>query len=415
MMEIFDALESEVRSYCRHFPTVFEKGEGYHLIDENGRVYIDFFSAAGALNYGHNHPAMKKKLLEYIENNGLTMSLDMATVAKREFISRFNEVILKPRGMKYKFQFTGPTGTNAVEAAIKLARKETGRQTVMFFFNAFHGMSLGALSLTFNSMKRAAAGVPLNHSVAMPYCNTFGEAADTIEYMENFLKDADKRSTLPAAAIVETIQGEGGVNVASSEWLRRLEALLKKYEILLIVDDIQMGCGRTGDFFSFEAAEIQPDIIVLSKSLSGFGQPFSLVLLRPEIDIWDPGEHCGTFRGNNLAFVTAAEALRYWETDDFSREIGRKSEIISNWLKEFFEKRSQKLKEIRGRGFIWGIDCGSGGIAGNVSREAFERGLIIETSGRESQVVKLMPALIIDDSGLNKGLDIIGQSVDAVL
>jgi diaminobutyrate-2-oxoglutarate transaminase len=415
MMEIFDALESEVRSYCRHFPTVFEKGEGYHLIDEKGRGYIDFFSAAGALNYGHNHPAMKKKLLEYIEKNGIAMGLDMATVAKREFIVRFNEVILKPRGMTYKFQFTGPTGSNAVEAAIKLARKETGRQTVMFFFNAFHGMSLGALSLTFNSMKRAAAGVPLNHSVAMPYCNTFGEAEDTIDYMEKFLKNADKRSELPGAAIVETIQGEGGVNVATAEWLQRLDSLLKKYGILLIVDDIQVGCGRTGDFFSFELSGIQPDIIILSKSLSGFGLPFSLVLIKPEIDIWDPGEHCGTFRGNNLAFVTAAEALRYWETDDFSKEIVRKSEILHQWLKEFFEKRSQKLNEIRGRGFIWGIDCGSGEIAGRVSREAFERGLIIETAGRESHVVKVMPPLIIDETGLKKGLGIIQESVDAVL
>ncbi|MCP4347095.1 MAG: diaminobutyrate--2-oxoglutarate transaminase [Desulfobacterales bacterium] len=415
IMEIFQNLESEVRNYCRSFPCIFEKGQGYYLFDENGRTFIDFFSGAGALNYGHNHPQLKEKLIEYIQTDGIVQSLDMATKAKQNFIERFNEVILVPRDLKYKFQFTGPTGTNSVEAALKLVRKETGRQTVVFFFNAFHGMTLGALSLTFNPFKRAGAGVPLNNSVAMPFAGSLGDDQDTIEYMELYLKSASERSDLPAAVILETIQGEGGVNLASFEWLKRLEELLHKYEVLMIVDDIQAGCGRTGPFFSFEPAGIKPDIICLSKSLSGYGLPFSVVLLKPELDVWAPGEHCGTFRGHNLAFVTSAESLTYWETDEFSKSIMEKSEIVSRRLDELSKKYPKAIKEVRGRGLMWGIECAIDGLAGRLSKEAFERGLVIEKTGREDQVLKLMPALTIDESGLTEGLNIIEECFDVVL
>ncbi len=269
-MNIFQTLESEVRSYCREFPTVFEKGEGCYLIDEDGKKYIDFFSAAGSLNYGHNPPHMRDKIIDYIQKNGIIQGLDMATTAKREFLTRFNDVILLPRGFEYKIQFPGPVGNNAVEAALKLARKETSRRNIIFFINAFHGMTLGALAVTYNPYKRAGAGVPLNNSVAMPFDGYAGETEDTIDYMEQYLKNC-KGSDIPAAVILETIQGEGGVNVAGIRWLQRLESLARKYEMLIIADDIQMGCGRTGTFFSFESAGIKPDMICLSKSLTGYG------------------------------------------------------------------------------------------------------------------------------------------------
>jgi diaminobutyrate-2-oxoglutarate transaminase len=298
-------LESEVRSYCRHFPVVFTKAKGATLQDEEGREYIDFLAGAGALNYGHNDPAIKEKLLEYIESDMIVHSLDLVTEAKKAFIESFDSLILKPRGMKYKMQFTGPTGTNAVEAAMKIARNVTGRQMIVSFTNGFHGVTLGSVAATGNSYFRDGCGIQPQGTTFMPYDGYMGDDIDTTEYLDKAITDGSSGLDQPAAVIVETIQGEGGINVATSEWLRSLEMVCRKHSILLIVDDIQVGCGRTGTFFSFEEAKISPDIIILSKSLSGYGIPFSMVLMKPSLDQWKPGEHNGTFRGNNLAFVTA--------------------------------------------------------------------------------------------------------------
>ncbi|MEX2598651.1 MAG: aminotransferase class III-fold pyridoxal phosphate-dependent enzyme, partial [Dehalococcoidia bacterium] len=249
-METFERLESVVRSYSRSWPVVFEKASGDTLYTEDGTSYIDFFAGAGALNYGHNNPRLKEKLIEYLTEDNIVHGLDMATVAKREFLNQFNEVILKPRRYSYKVQFPGPTGTNSVEAALKLARKVTGRESIISFTNAFHGMTLGSLSVTGNAFKRSGAGVPLNQGVAVPYYGYLGEDTDTLEYLDALLNDSGSGVDTPAAVIVETVQAEGGVNVSSIEWLQRLSDLCRQYEILLIVDDIQVGCGRTGPFFS---------------------------------------------------------------------------------------------------------------------------------------------------------------------
>jgi diaminobutyrate-2-oxoglutarate transaminase len=311
-VSIFEQYESDVRGYCRNFPTVFDTAKGAWMTDTNGRKYLDFFSGAGVLNYGHNPDRLKEALIAYLERDGITHTLDMYSDAKRRFIERFVEVILAPRKMDYKLQFPGPTGTNAVEAALKLARKVTGRERVVNFTNAFHGMTLGSLAVTGNGFKRAGAGVPLNHTHAVPFDGYMGEDVDTLDYLEALLTDDGSGLDLPAAVILETVQAEGGVNVASNAWLRRLREITRKHEVLLIVDDIQVGCGRTGSFFSFEAAGIDPDIVTLSKSLSGYGLPFALVLFKPELDQWAPGEHNGTFRGHCPAFVTATAALDFW-------------------------------------------------------------------------------------------------------
>jgi len=414
-MKIFDELESQVRSYCRSFPTIFTKTSGYKLWDIEGREFIDFFSGAGALNYGHNNPKMKERLLSYIASDGIIHSLDMGTKAKKEFLKRFNEVILKPRKMNYKFMFPGPTGTNAVESALKLARKVTGREAVISFTNAFHGMTLGSLAVTGNSFKRQGAGIPLNNSVFMPFDNYLGKGVDTINYIERFLENNGSGVSLPAAIILETVQGEGGINVASFEWLKKIEQLCRKRNVLLIVDDIQAGCGRTGPFFSFEPAGIKPDIICLSKSLSGYGLPLALNLINPEYDIWAPGEHNGTFRGNNLAFITAAEALTYWENDTFKWEIEGKGQKVRNFLEKLVQSYPEIKGEVRGRGLMQGVNCSIFGLAERICAIAFERGLIVETSGPDSEVVKLMPPLIIDETGLDKGLKILEASVQQVI
>jgi len=413
-MKVFDELESEVRSYCRSFPTVFDWASGYKLRDIKKKEYIDFFSGAGALNYGHNHPGMKQKLLDYITADGITHGLDMATEAKREFLKKFKKVILEPRKMDYKIMFPGPTGTNAVESALKLARKVTGVNTILSFTNAFHGMTTGALSITGNCKKRKGAGIALHNALFMPFDKYFGADIDTVKIIDKYLEDGSSGVSLPAAVILETVQGEGGINEASFEWLKRIEDLCRRWDLLLIVDDIQAGCGRTGTFFSFEPAGISPDIICMSKSLSGYGLPMAINLIKPELDIWSPGEHNGTFRGNNPAFITATEALEYWKDDSFAQEVRNKGEMIRQFLVDLVEEHPVIKGEVRGRGFLQGVACQVDGLANKICSIAFERGLIMETSGAKDEVIKLMPPLNIDEAGLKAGLNILKDSIEDI-
>ncbi len=415
-LKIFDRLESEVRGYIRSFPTLFAKSRGAMLMDTEGRNYIDFFSGAGTLNYGHNNPVLKQRLLEYIEADGVVHGLDMATVAKKELLETFERVILRPRNMDYKIQFPGPTGTNAVEAALKLARQVKNRTNVVSFTNGFHGVTGASLAATGNSKFRDAAGVPLANTTFMPYDGYLGNGVDTIEYLERVIADQSSGVDVPAAVIVETVQGEGGVNVASFRWLKALEQLCRRHDMLLIIDDIQVGCGRTGTFFSFEGAGISPDIITLSKSLSGYGLPMSLVLMKPELDIWSPGAHNGTFRGNNLAFVTAKEALvHYWTTPEFEGALRRKGTIMSAWLEHIARGYPQGRFSVRGRGMIQGLVAEDPEIAGKITARAFEDGLVVETSGSQDQVVKLLPPLTIEEQTLRRGLDILERATASVL
>jgi diaminobutyrate-2-oxoglutarate transaminase len=411
-MNVFKEVESEVRSYSRRFPTVFTRAKGHRVWDTYGREFVDFFSGAGALNYGHNNPRIKEKIIEYLTRDGITHSLDMATAAKEAFLRRFRDVILAPRGMNYKVMFPGPTGTNSVESALKLARKVTGRENIISFTNAFHGMTLGSLALNGNAFKRRGAGVPLHYVTHMPFENYLGEGVDTLAYLRRFLDDRGSGVEIPAAVILETIQGEGGINVASYEWLRQVEQICRRWDILLIVDDVQVGCGRTGTFFSFEQAGIEPDIVCLSKSIGGYGLPMALTLFKPELDVWAPGEHNGTFRGNNLAFVAATEALCYWETDLFSRQVQAKGEKVSRFLQQLVRDYPEMRGVARGRGLMQGIACGVDGMAEKIGAAAFERSLLIETSGPKSEVVKLMPPLTIDEAGLERGLDTLARSID---
>ncbi|MFC9897934.1 diaminobutyrate--2-oxoglutarate transaminase [Nocardia sp. NPDC127579] len=410
---VFEELESNVRGYCRSWPTVFTTAKGSWLRDEDGKEFLDFFAGAGALNYGHNNDVLKQPLLDYIAGDGITHGLDMSTGAKRQLLETLRDTILTPRGLDYKVQFPGPTGANAVEAALKLARKITGRETVLSFTNAFHGMTLGALSVTGNAAKRAGAGVPLVHAAHMPYDGYFDNTTQDFQWMERVLDDTSSGFDRPAAVIVETVQGEGGVNVARPEWLRHLAGLCAAREILLIVDDVQMGCGRTGPFFSFEVAGITPDIVTLSKSIGGYGLPMALVLFKPELDVWSPGEHNGTFRGNNPAFVTAEAALtHYWADDTLQQATEAKGGRIGQALgqvADYFPGLS-----VRGRGLVQGVAFDDPSQAGKVTQVAFERGLLVETSGSSDEVVKLLPPLTITDEELDLGLHLLTGAIDTV-
>lgn len=412
-MNIFETLESEVRGYCRSWPVVFDRAQGSYLYDEEGKPYLDFFAGAGALNYGHNHPKLKRALLDYLTDDGVVHSLDMYSTAKREFLQRFREVILQPRGFDYKVQFPGPTGTNAVEAALKLARKITGRTSVVSFTNAFHGMTLGALSVTGNSMKRGGAGVPLPYSTPMPYDQYLDGQTPDFLWFERLLADSGSGLDAPAAVIVETVQGEGGINVASAEWLRGLAEVCRRNDILLVVDDVQMGCGRTGPFFSFEVAGIQPDIVCLAKSIGGYGLPLALTLMRPDLDIWEAGEHNGTFRGHNPAFVTATAALDLWQEGHLEESTRAKARQVERALGEVVARHADSGVSVRGRGLAWGVAFDDAALAAKANDFCFERGLLTETAGPDDEVIKLMPPLTATQEELETGLDIVGESVKA--
>lgn len=411
-MKIFEELESEVRSYARAFPRVFHRACGEYLYDTDDTQYLDFLAGAGTLNYGHNNPVFKQALMQYIEADGITHGLDLHTLAKQRFLEALKEKILKPRNMDYQVQFTGPTGTNAVEAAMKLARNIKGRHNIIAFTNGFHGVTLGALAATGNSHHRGAAGINLGGITRIPYDGYLGDGFDTTAYLDKVLSDGSSGVDTPAAVIVETVQGEGGINAASFDWLRSLEAVCRRHDVLLIVDDIQAGCGRTGTFFSFEPVGIKPDIITMSKSLSGYGLPMALVMMKPELDQWKPGEHNGTFRGNNMAFITATAAIdHYWSDDIFSKSIEQKGLVISKRLNQFADEYGDGSFTARGRGMFQGINCVSGELASNISLRAFKKGLMIETSGADDQVVKLLCPLIISDEALADGLNKIEESI----
>jgi diaminobutyrate-2-oxoglutarate transaminase len=414
-VNVFESVESEVRSYCRSWPVVFDRATGARLYDEDGNGYLDFFAGAGALNYGHNNPVLKQAVIDYLQRDGVTHALDMHTVAKRDFLETFTEVVTRPRELDYKVMFPGPAGANAVEAALKLVRKVTGRESIINFTNAFHGMTLGALSVTGNSMKRGGAGIPLVHATPMPFDNYLDGQVPDFLWFERLLGDSGSGLNEPAAVIVETVQGEGGINVARDEWLRGLADLCKRHGMLLIVDDVQMGCGRTGPFFSFESSGIEPDIVCLSKSIGAFGLPLALTLIKPELDVWEPGEHNGTFRGVSPAFVAATEAIRtYWRDDKLEKSTLAKGEQIGRVMTELAVAHPETPMRAKGRGLARGLSFESGDLAGKVCRAAFERGLLMETSGPDDEVVKVMPPLTITDEELAQGLEIVSESVRVV-
>lgn len=411
----FETYESEVRSYCRNFPAVFTTAKGSILCDEDGRQYIDFFCGAGALNYGHNNPYIKCRLIDYLEQDGVLHAMDMYTAPKREFIDYFENEIIRPRGLDYKIQFVGPTGTNAVEAALKLARKVKKRTNVFALMGAFHGMTLGSIALTTDADSRAGAGVPLCNVTHIPAPYMFPEL-DTVAYMERLITDDHSGVEKPAAIVLETTQADGGIYALPTEWLQRVRALCDKHDILMVVDDVQVGCARTGWFFSFERAGIVPDIVTLSKSIGGYGMPFAVTLLKPELDAWKPGEHNGTFRGYQLSLIAAKAGLEYMLNEHVEAGVREREQIVAKFMRDEIGVIDSRI-ETRGIGLLWGVDFG--GFEGDVSKkvldEAFKNGLIVERVGRGNAVIKVMPALNVPVETLETGLRILADAVRTVL
>jgi len=415
-MDWFETYESEIRAYSRAYPAVFVKGQNATQYDENGKAYIDFYAGAGVLNFGHNHPKLKQAMIDYLESDGVLHSLDMMTEAKRDFIQGFVETILKPRGMDYKLQFMGPTGTNAVEAALKLARKVTGRSHVVAFAQGFHGMTLGSLACTANEHFRNAAGVSLSEASHWPYDTNVGGGIESLKTLRALYENSSGGMQKPAAFVVERVQAEGGVNVASPEWLQALQQLARDLGALLIIDDIQAGCGRTGHYFSFEDAGIDPDIVTLAKGIGGLGTPMAMNLVKPEHDRhWSPGEHTGTFRGQNLSFVAGREALRFFEDDEFLTSVREKGKVMAAALKKMAQDWSDQGFEVRGKGMMQALDVKDGSLAKDVARGCFDRGMLFGPCGVGGSVIKLIPPLTIPDDELTKGLGILADALGAAM
>jgi diaminobutyrate-2-oxoglutarate transaminase len=400
---------------------VFDTAINARQTDENGKEYIDFFAGAGVLNFGHNNQRMTKAVVDYIQSNGVTHSLDMHTTAKRQFMQHFTDTILKPRNMPHKMQIMGPTGTNAVEAAMKLARRVTGRQDIVAFSHGFHGMTLGALSATANQYFRNAAGVPLNHvkhfafgcETTCPDCS-LGCGMKSIKQLRAIYADSSSGIAPPAAFLLETIQAEGGVKVASKEWLQALEKLAKEVGALMIIDDIQVGVGRTGSFFSFDDLGIDPDIICLAKGIGGMGTPMAMNLVKPELDEhWSPGEHTGTFRGQDISFVAGDQALTYFDDDELMKEVRENGHLMAEALAPLAERHSEVI--ITGKGMILGLDVGNGDRAKAIVNQCFDAGLMIASCGTGGRVVKLIPPLTTPLSDLQEGLDILVAVTDKVM
>jgi len=402
---IYERRESEARSYCRGMPAVFTKAQGSTMTDETGKTYIDFLAGCSSLNYGHNDPDMKAALIEHIENDGIAHGLDLHTDAKGDFLHALESRILAPRDMDHRVMFTGPTGANAVEAAMKIARKSTGRTNVIAFTKGFHGVTMGALAATGNGYHRGGAGMDTSGVTRLPF-DDFADGVDSVALLDKMLSDGSGGIDAPAAIMLETVQGEGGLNAASPEFVRGVAEVAKKHGALLIIDDIQAGCGRTGTFFSFEEMGVMPDMVTMAKSISGFGLPLALVLVRPEHDVFGPAEHNGTFRGNTHAFVTARTAIyKFWSDDKFQQELAHKTVMITTALNEIAELIPGAY--LKGRGLMQGVDVGSGELAEQICARAYEKGLVVETSGSDDEVVKILAPLTTSMETFRKGFNIL--------
>ncbi len=422
-MDIFTSRESENRAYCRAYPAVFATATNARQVDEDGNSYIDFFAGAGVMNFGHNNPRMKDAIIDYISKDGITHSLDLHTQAKRAFIETFVEVILEPRNMDHRLQFMGPTGTNAVEIALKIARQVTGRRKVIAFHHAFHGMTLGSLACTTNQYFRNGSGVPLEHVDHEPFgCETpcagcqLGCGMEQLAQLRARLTDSSSGREPPAAFLVEAIQAEGGVNVASREWLQGLQQLARDLGALLIIDDIQAGCGRTGNYFSFDGMGLDPDIVCLAKGLGGFGTPIAVNLVKPEHDQkWLPGTHTGTFRGQNLSFVAGRIGLEYFRDDVLLKDVLRKGAELRRGLDGLAEKYAQHNFQVRGKGMMLAIDLRDGALAKQVAGHCREVRLIVCPCGVDGRCIKIIPPLTIPDEDLAEGMSLLEKAFSMAL
>lgn len=415
-MQELEAVESTVRTYPHSFPGSFSRARGSIVLTNDGRRLIDFLSGTGTLNYGHNNHEIKAAIIEYLASDSVVHGFDVATRAKIEFMEIFSSVILDQRGFQYRFQFTGPTGADAIDTALMLSREITGRQNIISLTHGYHGMTTsGAVAAGSNSPYGATSCIASSGITFMPYDGYPGPVSDTADCLRKVLLEGGGGIDAPAAILVETVQGRGGLNVAGKEWLRSIQAIAKDAGALFIVDDTEMGCGRTGEFFSFEFATLSPDIVVMSNSLSGYGLPLSMLLIKEGLDGWRSIEDASILRGNNLALVSGTAAIDiYWRNRAFSQGVQCMGELVRRRLEAIAAEHGHSFA-VRGRGMALGFDCRTAEIAEATTCKAFEKGLIVERCGSIDQVVKFLPALTIDSDTLDHAIRIFEESLAETL
>ncbi|MBP2477302.1 diaminobutyrate-2-oxoglutarate transaminase [Crossiella equi] len=415
--------ESNARTYPRRLPIAPVEGRGCYLRDADGNTFLDFLAGAGVLSLGHNHPELVQAMTEQLSM--LTHGLDFPTPAKDEFLTA--QLSMLPEGMRdrMKAHFCGPTGANAVEAALKLCKTATGRAEVVSFQGGYHGCSHAAMALTglVAQKEPVPGGVPGVHFFPYSYCARcpVGLSPLTCEtncagYLERALRDGNGGVPRPAAVVMELVQGEGGVVPATPAFVRRVRTLTRELDIPLVVDEVQTGCGRTGTWFAFEQYDIEPDVVIASKALSGVGAPVAMIFYDRRLDVWEPGAHTGTFRGNQAAFAAGVAAVRVVRRDGVLANVRARGEQLGALLGEL--ARHPWVHEVRGRGLMWGVELaepGSGRPAGElalaVQAQALRRGLIVELGGRQDAVVRLLPPLTVTASIIERAADILGAAL----
>ncbi|WP_428424278.1 diaminobutyrate--2-oxoglutarate transaminase family protein [Methylibium sp.] len=414
-------LESNVRSYPRRFPIAIKRASGAQIEDTNGQVYLDCLSGAGALALGHNHPEVNQEIVNQLSAGLPYQTLDITTPVKDGFVNELMAFLPAAFAEDSCIQFCGPSGSDAVEASLKLAKLATSRSNIFSFHGAYHGMTNGSLSLmgNLNAKARRSGLMPDVHFFPFPYSlrckfGSGGEAGEraSIRYIESVLHDQESGIVKPAAIILEPIQGEGGVLPASAMWLREIRRITSELGILLIFDEIQCGIARSGRNFAFEHAGIEPDILVLSKAVGG-GLPLSCLVFKKKFDAWDAGEHAGTFRGNQLAMAAGMKTLQIIRRDGLAQNALNMGEILTAKLRNL-QQRQPCIAEVRGRGLMLGVEVVKADVmdvlgqpladpelANNIQRAALRHGLIIEKGGRHGAVLRFLPPLNITEKQVN--------------
>jgi len=421
-----DRQESNARAYPRRLPIALKRGSGSYVEDVDGNVFIDFLTGAGVLALGYGHPELVAAVQRQAEI--LTHGLDFPTEVKDEFTTRLLGLLPGELRDHARVHFCGPSGADAVDAAIKLCKKATGRAEVIAFQGGFHGMSHSAMALSSDATPRAGVAnvMPGVHFFPFPRCHRcpFGLTPDSCDtncatYLERSLRDTHSGMAKPAAVLLELVQGEGGTVVAPPRFVHRLRTLTRELDIPLIVDEVQTGGGRTGRWFAFEHYDMEPDVIVLSKMVSGIGMPVAVIAYHERLDGWAPGSHTGTFRGNQLAFAAGAEFIRIVERDGVLANVQARGAQAAERLRQLRDRHPDVVVDTRGLGLMLGVEFGRPGggpwpeAARAIQREALTRGLIVEVGGSHQTVLRMLPPLNVDESTMDIALTVLDAAVEA--
>jgi len=423
-----EALESNARKYSRVIPFVPEDAKGATIKDADGNIFLDFFAGISVLNFGHSNPAAIAAVQK--QQAAMVHSLDFATRTRTEFMALLRSIAPGNLKDRARIMFGGPTGSDAVEGAVKLAKVFTGRHALLAFSGSYHGQTAGALSLSAGREHREPYLPLLNdvHFAPYPYCYrcAFGQKPSScrhlcLNYLANMLRDSHSGLPRFAAVIVEPIQGEGGIVVPPDWFLPELSDICREHGIVLIVDEIQSGLGRTGKMFACEHWNVTPDVMTSAKSLGGIGFPLSAVLYAPELDVMPPGGHIGTFRGHLVGMAAGKACIEFMQQEHLLKHVQRLGTLMQDAL-VVLEDEIEAVGETRGKGLLWGIEFVSDArskepapdLVERIRYRCFERGLLVWTAGRYGNVVRLLPPLVITEELLTKGLAIFGAVVREV-